>query len=85
MLGYPHGLPFFSTDNIKIHFVGHSMGAITVRYLQHLLKIGYFDELHGQPKQDRSSLIASITTLAGSNNGSLVVNHFGMSYSREKN
>jgi|LauGreDrversion4_2_1035121.scaffolds.fasta_scaffold1948273_1 hypothetical protein len=34
MLAYPDGLPGWDPDKpIKVHFVGHSMGAITVRYL----------------------------------------------------
>ena len=47
------------------------------------MKIGYFDEIHGKPKKDRSSLIASITCLSGANNGSLVVNNCGLKYDRK--
>jgi triacylglycerol esterase/lipase EstA (alpha/beta hydrolase family) len=32
MLAYPNGIPGFKDLN-KIHFIGHSMGALTVRYL----------------------------------------------------
>jgi hypothetical protein len=89
MLAYPDGLPGLHAlkpeERIKrVHFVGHSMGAITVRYLQYLLKVGYFDHISGQERHDRSTLIASITCLAGANNGSLVVNHCGMKYDRNK-
>jgi len=60
------------------------MGAITVRYLQYLLKTGYFDDIAGRPKRDQSGLIASITCLSGANNGSLIVNKCGMRYDRPK-
>lgn len=59
------------------------MGAITVKKLQQLLKTGYFDEIHGTPKRDRSSLVASLTCLSGANNGSLIVNNCGLSYDRK--
>jgi triacylglycerol esterase/lipase EstA (alpha/beta hydrolase family) len=79
MFAYPEGLP--QLDKIeKIHFVGHSMGAMAARYLQYLLKTGYFDELHGIPIQDRSGLIASITCISGANNGSNCVENIGMEY-----
>jgi triacylglycerol esterase/lipase EstA (alpha/beta hydrolase family) len=82
MLAYPCGLPGWDRNISKIHFVGHSMGSLTVRYLQHLLKIGYFDEIDGTCIKDRSSMVASITSLAGANNGSIVVGNCGMSYDR---
>ena len=50
--------------------VGHSMGVLTIRYLQYLLEIGYFDEIAGREKVDRSGWIKSITSLSGANNGS---------------
>lgn len=79
MLAYPNGIPGVKDINkLRIHFVGHSMGAITVRYLQYLLKTGYFDDIAGNPKQDRSSMIFSLTCLSGANNGSLVVNNCGL-------
>jgi triacylglycerol esterase/lipase EstA (alpha/beta hydrolase family) len=47
MFAHPDGIPGW--DNIeKIHFIGHSMGASTIQYLQYLLRIGYFDELQGK-------------------------------------
>ena len=48
-----------------------------------MLKIGYFDEIQGKPKKDRSDLIASLTSISGANNGSIVVNNCGLSYDRE--
>ena len=44
MYGFPEGLPGYNEGRVKkVHFIGHSMGALTVRYFQYLLKIGYFD------------------------------------------
>lgn len=70
MLAYPNGLPGWDSYDLdtklnKIHFIGHSMGAITVRTLQHLLKTGYFDEIVNRPKRNRGSLVASLTALSG--------------------
>jgi triacylglycerol esterase/lipase EstA (alpha/beta hydrolase family) len=79
MYAFPNGLPNFENTK-KIHFIGHSMGALTARYLTHLLEIGYFDEIAGIDKTNRSYLIASITCLSGANNGSLVINNCGMRY-----
>jgi triacylglycerol esterase/lipase EstA (alpha/beta hydrolase family) len=82
MFAFPNGLPNFDKVQ-KIHFVGHSMGAMTAQYLSYLLKIGYFDELHGQPKSDRSGMIASITSISGANNGSYVINNVGCEFNEE--
>lgn len=68
--GFPKGIPEgFSADR-KIHFIGHSQGAATVRYLQYLLSIDYF-ALPGEPKVDKSNWIASLTSISGCLNGSL--------------
>jgi triacylglycerol esterase/lipase EstA (alpha/beta hydrolase family) len=33
VIAFPNGLPGFNSGSIKkIHFVGHSMGALTVKY-----------------------------------------------------
>jgi triacylglycerol esterase/lipase EstA (alpha/beta hydrolase family) len=70
MLAYPSGLPGWDPEFFyKIHFVGHSMGAITVRYLQYLLKIGFFDVIEGRTKINRARIVASLTSLSGANNG----------------
>jgi len=53
-----NGIQSWSESN-KIHLVGHSLGAQTIRYLQYLLKIGYFDDEY--KGVDRSNWIASIT------------------------
>ncbi len=53
----------------KIHFIGHSQGAQTIRYLQYLMKIDYFAE--GVTKEDQSDLFASITCLNPILNGSI--------------
>lgn len=55
---HPKGIEGWS-ETKKIHLVGHSLGGPTIRYLQYLLKIGYFDDEY--KGIDRSSWIASIT------------------------
>jgi triacylglycerol esterase/lipase EstA (alpha/beta hydrolase family) len=60
------------------------MGAITVRYLQYLLKKGFFDEIEGRTKINKARVVASLTSLSGANNGSLIVNHCGMEYDRKQ-
>lgn len=71
---FPVGIASWSEKN-KIHLVGHSLGAQTIRYLQHLLKIGYFeDEYKGI---DRSNWIASINCLSPPFNGASVTHNFG--------
>jgi hypothetical protein len=42
MLAYPEGLPGWNALDTagkinKVHFIGHSMGVVTIRYLQYLL------------------------------------------------
>ncbi|CDW85644.1 UNKNOWN [Stylonychia lemnae] len=84
MFAFPNGIPGWKeTKDQRIHFVGHSMGAITIRYLQYLLKTGYFDQIEGTPIRDRSDIVASLTCLSGANNGTLVVNNCGLQYDRE--
>eukprot|EP00350_Pseudokeronopsis_sp_OXSARD2_P014000 CAMPEP_0170543442 /NCGR_PEP_ID=MMETSP0211-20121228/2554_1 /TAXON_ID=311385 /ORGANISM="Pseudokeronopsis sp., Strain OXSARD2" /LENGTH=234 /DNA_ID=CAMNT_0010846815 /DNA_START=501 /DNA_END=1205 /DNA_ORIENTATION=- len=88
ILGYPHGLPGGWCRHRKVHFVGHSMGAPTVRYLQHLLEINYFEygchceheetPFHSQTQVDRSDWIASITCLNPGLNGSVGTYFFGI-------
>ena len=68
--GFPKGLPNGFSDVNKIHFIAHSQGAPTVRYLQYLLSIDYF-ALPGEEKVDKSSWIASLTAISGCLNGSL--------------
>lgn len=58
---YPNGLKEWN-EGCKVHLVGHSLGGQTIRYLQYLLKIGYFeDEYKGI---DRSNWIASISCIS---------------------
>lgn len=45
-LAFPNGIPGGWSSTRKIHFIGHSMGAQTVRYLQHLLSIDYFNKVN---------------------------------------
>ena len=68
MYAYPWGIPGgWSKDN-KIHFIAHSHGAPTARYLQYLMSIDYFNQ-NLETKVDKSDWIASITCLSGLNNG----------------
>ena len=67
--GFPKGIPQGWSETNKIHFIAHSQGAPTVRYLQYLLSIDYF-ALPGEPKVDKSSWIASLSAISGAFNGS---------------
>ena len=74
MLAYPSGLPGGWSKHRKVHLVGHSQGAPTIRYLQHLLETGYFkDDFYGQ---DRSDWIASVSCVNGCLNGGLGTHFF---------
>ena len=42
MVAFPDGIPGGWDSQRRIHFIGHSMGVQTVRYLQYLLSIDYF-------------------------------------------
>lgn len=68
MYAFPYGIPGGWSNNRKIHIVAHSQGAPTVRYLQYLLSIDYFND-GSRVKEDRSDWIASLTCLSGCNNG----------------
>ena len=41
---YPDGLPGGWNSGRKVHFIAHSMGSQTVRYLQYLLSVDYFNQ-----------------------------------------
>ena len=99
VLAYPDGIPGGWCKHRKIHFVGHSQGAQTVRYLQYLLQIDYFKgtneecdkcmKVHLEGKTDKSDWIASLTSLNGLLNGNLGSYAFGFcekihSYSKER-
>ena len=43
IIGYSDGIPGGWSSKRKIHFIGHSMGAQTVRYLQDLMSYDYFE------------------------------------------
>ncbi|MCA9950221.1 MAG: hypothetical protein KDE48_11290 [Anaerolineales bacterium] len=58
-------------ENNPIHLVGHSLGAPTIRCLQHLLAHDFW----GWGSSER--WVASITTLSGVNNGSTATHYFG--------
>ena len=44
MIAFPDGIPGGWDSERKVHFLGHSMGAQTVRYMQYLLSIDYFEQ-----------------------------------------
>ena len=71
---HPKGIESWSETN-KIHLVGHSLGSQTIRYLQYLLKIGYFDDEYNGI--DRSSWIASLTCIGTPFNGAPVIHNLG--------
>jgi len=61
-----------------VHFICHSQGGNTVRYLVELMRVGnqvdsYFDE------PDRDSWIRSVTTLATPHNGSTIIDILNVS------
>ena len=68
--GFPNGIPSGWSAENKIHFITHSQGAPTVRYLQYLLSIDYF-ALPNEPHVDKSNWIASVTAISGCLNGSI--------------
>eukprot|EP00940_MAST-03C_sp_MAST-3C-sp2_P003062 g3062.t1 len=56
-----------------LHFIGHSMGGTTVRYLQHLLEEKYFPEY----PDSSASWIRSLSCVSSPHNGSLFVDFLG--------
>lgn len=78
---HPKGISDWSETN-KIHFIGHSLGAQTIRYLQYLLKIGYFDDEY--KGVDRSNWIASISCLSAPLNGTPVIESLGFCQKQHK-
>jgi triacylglycerol esterase/lipase EstA (alpha/beta hydrolase family) len=62
----------------KIHFICHSLGAPTVRHLQYLLSIDYFNTDPTQTKVDKSDWLASMTTISAAFNGTTKVYSSGM-------
>jgi hypothetical protein len=45
LLAFPDGIPGGWNSIRKAHFIGHSMGAQTIRYLQYLMSIDYFSQI----------------------------------------
>eukprot|EP00347_Sterkiella_histriomuscorum_P013798 403363324 len=81
---YPNGLPGGWCKHRKVHMVGHSWGAQTIRYMQYLMANNYFKNpgyvkcckdpsnfCFNPPTFDTSNFIASITCLNPVLNGSL--------------
>ena len=71
---FQKGIPEWNDKN-KIHLIGHSLGCQTIRHLQYLLKIGYFDDEY--KGIDRSSWIASMTCISPPFNGAPITQNFG--------
>ena len=65
--------PSWSASN-PIHFIGHSLGGNTIRYMLQLIKEGHF---HGENCQPSASWIASITCISSPLNGCLCVYGLG--------
>ena len=56
MLAYPDGLPGGWNKERKVHFIAHSQGTITVRYLQYLLSIDYFGRQYNESSHQYSNM-----------------------------
>ena len=76
MYALPDGLPGFDVENpndLRLHLMGHSMGALTSRHFQYMLEQSKFEY-----KTPSGRLVKSITCFAGAINGSLApMNHGG--------
>ena len=64
VLAFPDGIPGGWSDLRKIHFIGHSLGAQTCRYLQHLLSIDYFGQIEKFDTMKYSKLLSFPTSLS---------------------
>lgn len=63
-----HGLyPSWSPQN-PLHFLGHSMGGPTIVKLQHLLKLGHFNDYGGHP-----DMVLSLSSISAPFRGTQVV------------
>jgi hypothetical protein len=67
LFAYPDGLPGGWSSANKVHFVAHSQGVQTCRYLQHLMATDYFSR--DPVKIDKSNYFASLTAINGVLNG----------------
>lgn len=97
ILAYPNGIPGGWCKHRKVHFVCHSLGSLTVRYLQYLLEIDYFQYgncscEHGDVNEslnnktvkiNRSDWIASITCLNPVLNGGPGTYFFGIDQEKQ--
>ena len=77
MYALPNGLPGFG-GRLKVHLIGHSMGALTARHFQYMLDCGRFKEnCQHQLEVPKSDFVKSITSIAGAINGSLAPHNHG--------
>ena len=84
-LAYPEGLPEGWSKDCKVLFIGHSQGGQTIRYLQHLLKIDYFNQSGFKAHPiDNSDWIASVTCLNPSLNGGIASYFVNFDYYKNK-
>ena len=83
VLGYPNGIPGGWDSFRKIHFIGHSQGSQTIRYLQYLLSIDYFAAA-GDKKVDKREWVASITCLNPILNGCIPTYMFDWNVDKDK-
>ena len=68
--------PEWSSTN-PIHFVGHSLGGNTIRYMCQMFKEGFFSSKPGDAEQPSPRWIASITCICSPLNGAPVVYGLG--------
>lgn len=83
VFGYPNGIPGGWSLERKIHFVGHSQGGMTIRYMQYLLKNDYFN-YGASPKVDNSDWIASFSGINPILNGGIATYLFEYCLEKKK-
>ena len=81
---FPDGIPGYESIE-KIHLMGHSMGALTSREFQYLLKVKQFEmNSLGKIESPDPSFILSMTMFAGAINGSLAPNNHGANWDKKE-
>lgn len=59
--------------NSPVHFIAHSQGGNTCRYLIHLLERGFSEEGSGYFTEPKKGWVKSLTTLATPHNGTSII------------